>query len=272
MSQYFMCSTCGVQYAASDSEQPPDGCIICMDERQYIGINGQQWTTLEAIQPGRKNTFTPLIPGLTSIVTEPQVAIGQRAHLLQTPQIKLLWDCISMIDDATVEQIKALGGIDAIAISHPHYYSTIVEWSHAFGNVPIYIHSADRQWITRPDPVIKFWEGQTCSLADGITLINCGGHFDGSTVLHWRDGLDQKGVVLSGDTLLVVSDRRYVTFMYSYPNYIPLPPVAVNRILQMLEPYNFEQVYDAFGKIVIADGKAAVKRSAARYIQNIQRQ
>lgn len=265
MSPYYMCVTCGVQY--DSSEQPPDGCKICMDERQYIGLNGQLWTTLDAIQQHAKNTFNPLIPGLTSIVSEPKVGIGQRAHLVQTPQGNMLWDCISLIDEATVEKIKEMGGLAAIGISHPHYYSTIVEWSHAFGNVPIYIHAGDRQWITRPDPVIQFWEGQTCSPLEGLTIIHCGGHFDGSSVLHWRDGAGGEGVMLCGDTFLIVQDRRYVSFMYSYPNLIPLPVNAINRITQSIEPYPFTHVYDAFGPSITAQGKEAVMRSAQRYIE-----
>jgi hypothetical protein len=264
----YICATCGVQYPASD--QPPAHCKICEDERQYIGPNGQQWTTLEELRRDHHNTFTSLLPGLTSIVSEPKVALGQQTHLIQTPTFNLLWDCITLIDDATVAKIKAMGGISAMAISHPHYYSTIIEWSHALGNVPIYIHEAEREWVVRPDPVVHFWNGESLTLADGLTLIRCGGHFEGSSVLHWRDGLDGQGVLLVGDTISVVSDKRYVSFMYSYPNLIPLPKSKVEHIVQAIEPFNYEQVYDAFGRIVPQDGKAAVKRSAERYIKAIQ--
>ena len=266
--QNYICATCGVQYTAS--EHPPEQCIICEDERQYVGQNGQQWTTLEELRQKHHNTFNTLIPGLTSIVSEPIIALGQRTHLVQTPSFNVLWDCITLIDDATVQKVQAMGGIATMAISHPHYYSTIVEWSHELGNVPIYIHEAERQWVTRPDPVVRLWEGESCTLADGLTLVRCGGHFDGSSVLHWRDGLDGKGILLTGDTISVVSDRRYVSFMYSYPNLVPLSPAKVEHIVRSIEPLNFEQVYDAFGRIVPQDGKEAVRRSADRYIKTIQ--
>src|SRR5690349_19984308 len=106
---YYICATCGVQYPASD--QPPAHCVICEDERQYVGANGQQWTTLEEIRPGHHNTFTTLIPGLTSIVTEPKVSLGQQTHLVQTPPFNVLCDSTTLIYDATVSQIKALGGV-----------------------------------------------------------------------------------------------------------------------------------------------------------------
>jgi glyoxylase-like metal-dependent hydrolase (beta-lactamase superfamily II) len=263
----YLCATCGVQYATS--EQPPEGCRICQDERQYVGLNGQQWTTLETVQQNHHNTFTALQPGLTSIVTEPGFAIGQRAHLVQTPRYNLLWDCITLLDGATIAKIRSMGGLAALALSHPHYYSTIVEWSHAFGGIPVYIHATDQTWVTRPDPVIRFWEGDTYALADGLTLIRCGGHFDGSCVLHWRDGAGGQGVLLSGDSIYVVTDRRYVSFMYSFPNLIPLPASKVKHIVRSIEGLAFEQVYDAFGRIISQDGKAAVMRSAERYIKAI---
>ena len=44
----YICVTCGTQFA--DSQTPPAHCPICEDERQYIGWNGQQWTTLEELR------------------------------------------------------------------------------------------------------------------------------------------------------------------------------------------------------------------------------
>ncbi len=263
----YMCATCGTQYAAS--EQPPRHCIICEDERQYIGPNGQQWTTLNDLRRQHHNVFTSLLPNLTSMVTEPKFAIGQRAHIVQTAGGNVLWDSISLIDDATVEKIQSMGGLKAMGLSHPHYYSTIVQWSHTFGNFPIYIHSGDREWVTRPDPVIQFWDGDTLEIGDGLTLIRCGGHFEGSTVMHWRDGADGRGVLFVGDTMLVVADTRYVTFMYSYPNYIPLPSAKVKHIVDMVEPFAFDKIYDAFGRITPEKGHEAVIKSAARYIKAI---
>ncbi len=263
----YMCATCGVQYAAS--EHPPEGCRICQDERQYIGANGQQWMVLEDLRREHHNVFTSLISNLTSIVTEPKFAIGQRAHLVQTAGGNVLWDCISLIDDATVGGIQALGGVSAIALSHPHYYSTIVEWSRAFGNVPIYIHSGDREWVTRPDSVIRFWEGNQLPIGDGVSLVRCCGHFEGASVLHWRDGAEGQGVLLSGDTIYIVSDTRYVSFMYSYPNLIPLPARKVQQIVDRVQPFAFAKIYDAFGRIVNDKGNEVVARSAQRYIQAI---
>jgi hypothetical protein len=142
----------------------------------------------------------------------------------------------------------------------------MVEWAHAF-EAPIYIHTDDRQWVMRPDHAVQFWEGETMSLGAGLSLIRCGGHFAGGQVLHWAAGAAGKGVLLTGDILTVVSDRRYVSFMYSYPNLIPLPAVAVRRIAAAVEPYPFDRIYGAWWDRIIAnDAKAAVTRSADRYI------
>jgi glyoxylase-like metal-dependent hydrolase (beta-lactamase superfamily II) len=264
----YICVTCGVQSAPT--ETPPDGCPICQDERQYVNPNGQTWTTLETLRADHHNLIKPLEPGLTGIGTEPRFAIGQRALLVQGPEGNVLWDCISFIDEATVEAVDKLGGIAAIAISHPHFYDSMVEWSRAFEDAPIYLHVANRQWVMRPDPAIVFWEGERQALGQGITLIRCGGHFDGSTALHWAAGADGRGALLTGDTIQVVADRRYVTFMYSYPNQIPLPASTVNRIVEAVRPFEFDRLYGGwFDAVVSTDARAAVERSAARYVRMI---
>src|SRR5262249_31451149 len=211
-------------------------------------------------------------PGLIGLGIDPQFAIGQRALFLRTPAGNVLWDCLSLLDEAVVEALRALGGISAIAISHPHYYSSMVEWSRAFGNAPIYLHAADRQWVMRPDQAIAFWEGEAKVLAEDLTLIRCGGHFDGGTVLHWAGGAGGKGALLTGDIIQVVADRKNVSFMYSYLNYLPLPASAIERIVKAVEPFSFDRIYGAFWDMVIeADGKAVVRRSAERYLKAIGR-
>jgi glyoxylase-like metal-dependent hydrolase (beta-lactamase superfamily II) len=262
----YICATCGVQHGETDA--PPVHCPICEDERQYIGKDGQRWTTVENLQKDHHNRIEEVAPNLTGIGTVPGFAIGQRALLVHTPEGNVLWDCISLLDDATLEAIRARGGISAIAVSHPHTVGSLVEYSHAFGNVPIYWHADNREWVMRPDPAFEFWEGETCQLLDGLTLIRCGGHFTGSAVLHWAEG---RGALLTGDTMYVVQDRRFVSFMYSYPNLIPLNANTVQHIVDSLEPYAFDRIYGGWwDSIVKSDAKAAVKRSAERYIRMIR--
>ncbi len=265
----FICTTCGIQY--SESEVPPEECRICADERQYVGLDGQQWTTLDALASSHHNRLTEEEPGLCSFVTEPRFAIGQRAFLVQTPAGNVLWDCISLLDDQATEAIADAGGLKAIAISHPHYYTTCVEWSRTFGGVPVYLHAADKQWLTRPDGAIRYWDGGTLELTGGLTLIRCGGHFEGGTVLHWKEGAEGRGALLAGDIIQVVPDRRWVSFMYSYPNLIPLSGRAIRRVVNSVEPFAFDRVYGAFPMLTVpADGKRAVTRSAERYLRAIQ--
>jgi hypothetical protein len=182
----FICTTCGTQYAESD--QPPAACAVCQDDRQYLKVTGQQWTTLDTLRMTHRNSIRFEEAGLTGIGVEPHFAIGQRALLVRTRGGNVLWDCVPLLDPALVEMVQALGGVSAIAISHPHYYTSMVEWSRAFGAVPIHLHAADRQWVMRPDKAIAFWDGDTKPLADGLALVRCGGHFDGGTVLHWPAG------------------------------------------------------------------------------------
>jgi glyoxylase-like metal-dependent hydrolase (beta-lactamase superfamily II) len=263
----YICVTCGTQYPESD--QPPAHCPICEDERQYVNPDGQQWTTLEALRPNHQMMIEQLELGLHHLKPEPKIGIGQYAHLVQTPNGNILWDCVPFIDDATIKAVNALGGIRAIAISHPHFHTVMVEWSRAFENAPIHIHAGNRPDVVRPDSAIHYWVEETLPLFDGVTLIHCGGHFAGSSVLHWRDGAEGRGVLLTSDTIDVVADTRYATFMYSYPNLIPLPPSAVRRIVAAVEPFAFDRVYESFGLVMDGDAKAKVSASAERYIRAI---
>ncbi|MBV9251642.1 MAG: MBL fold metallo-hydrolase [Acetobacteraceae bacterium] len=263
----FICTTCGTQYPPS--EQPAAGCTICQEERQYVNPLGQSWTTLASIQRTHFNAFRQHEPGLIGIGTMPAFAIAQRALLLRTERGNIMWDCISFIDDASVQIVRALGGITAIAISHPHYYSSMIEWSQAFGRAPIYIHARDKQWVMRPDPAVVFWQEDTRELAPGVTLIRCGGHFEGGTVLHWAQGAGGKGALLSGDIVQVVPDKN-VSFMRSYPDLIPLDASSVQHIADVLERWPFDPIYGAsWDRIIPSGGKQKLSFSVHRYLAAI---
>jgi glyoxylase-like metal-dependent hydrolase (beta-lactamase superfamily II) len=264
----FVCTTCGVQYAPT--AQPPLQCEICEDERQYLRPSGQQWTTFAKLKQSHRNSIRQEEPGLLSIGMEPAFGINQRALLLRTAVGNILWDCVALLDPGLVELLSAVGGVQAIAVSHPHYYSSIVEWSRAFGGAPIYLHADDRRWVMRPDPAIEFWEGERQNLLGGVSLIRCGGHFDGGAVLHWPDGAARQGALLTGDVIQVAADRKSVSFMYSYPNFIPLSASKVERILSAVEPLAYERIYGAFGDLVIRENAPdVVRRSAQRYLHAI---
>jgi glyoxylase-like metal-dependent hydrolase (beta-lactamase superfamily II) len=262
----WICVTCGVQYPPTETH-PPE-CPICLDERQYLGWEGQRWTTMaELVAGGHTNLFTDEEPGLVSIGTEPSIAIGQRALLVQTPAGNVLWDCITFLDEATVTRVRELGGLAAIAISHPHFYDAMTTWSAAFGDCPVYIHAADAEWVQYPGPGLVLWEGATREILPGVTLINTGGHFAGSTVLHWADGADGRGALLTGDSITVVNDRRWVSFMYSYPNLIPLSDAEVRYLADAVRPFPYQRIYSLWeGRVTPTDGHDAVERSAARYL------
>jgi hypothetical protein len=258
----YVCVTCGTQFA--DSNAPPPGCPICEDPRQYVPEDGQRWTTLEELQASHQ-TEVRADGELEGIGMAPSFAIGQRALLPPHGERRLMWDCITLLDDAGAAAAEERGGLAGIAISHPHYYSGMVEWAHRFG-CPIHLHADDARWIMRPDPAVELWDGETKDLGDGLTLIRCGGHFAGGTVLHWAAGAGGRGALLSGDIVQVIPDRAHVGFMYSYPNLIPLAPAAVARIAEALAPWAFETIHGAWwGRLVARDGKGAVARSAERY-------
>ncbi len=112
----------------------------------------------------------------------------------------------------------------------------MVEWSRAFGGAPIHLHEAERPWVMRPDPCVRFWKGRTLELRGGLTLVSTGGHFEGYQVLHWPGGAEGRGALMAGDQPQICMDPKQVTFMYSYPNYIPLNAPAIRQVMECLEP------------------------------------
>jgi len=264
----FICTTCGVGHAPSAT--PPVHCPICEDERQYVNARGQSWTTLADLQANHTNDIRALEPGLWGIGATPQIAIGQRALFIPQPGGGILWDCTPLVTDAAVAHIKAQGGLRAIAISHPHFYSSMVDWSEAFGGIPIHIHESNRPHVMRQSDRIRYFSEDRIDLGQGITVTRCGGHFAGSAALHWP-GLDGRGVLMTGDTIMVVPDTRWVSFMYSFPNLIPLNAKSVERIVKAVRSYGYDRIYSGWwDRVMDRDAKAAVVRSAERYIAAIR--
>jgi hypothetical protein len=265
----FICVACGTQFA--DAGREPERCPVCEDERQYVGRGGQRWTTLEALRRDHRNRIEPEADGLLGIGTEPAFAINERALLVRSPGGNLLWDCIALVDDDTVARVREAGGIRAIAISHPHYYSGMVEWSRAFGDVPILLHAADREWVMRDAPVIEYWQGETRPLWDGMTLVRCGGHFAGGTVAHVPQLSEGRGALLTGDIIQVAMDNRHVGFMRSFPNYIPLSARAVRAVAAAVAPVALDANHRAgWGRRIERDARAALERSVARYVAALE--
>jgi len=256
----WVCQTCGVEHAEGSGV-----CAICADERQWVPAGGSEWATLpELARAGRRVRIAEIEPDLFGITVEPKVGIGQQTHLVRTPAGNLLWDPVGYLDDEAVGRVRELGEVAAIAASHPHMFGVQVEWSKALGGVPVLVSEADASWVQRPDAAIQTWSGRY-EVAPGLTLHQVGGHFPGSSVVHWTAGAGGKGVLLVSDTIHANPDRATVTFLRSYPNRIPLSPAVVQRITSTVTQFAFDRLYDNFGRPIEAGAAAAVTRSAERY-------
>lgn len=258
-----ICETCGTQFAAMN--EPPATCPICEDERQYVGWSGQRWTSHAALA-ARHALRIEDDAGLLGIGVTPDFAIPQRALLLPTDAGNILWECVSLVTAEGVAELGRRGGVDRIVISHPHFYASMIQWSEALGGVPILLHEADREWVQRPSPLIRHWSGDELRLSGDVCLVRCGGHFPGSTALHWQRG-PRGPALFPGDALQVVMDRRHVTFMYSYPNFVPMRSSDVRAMRARLAPYAFRDVYGyTWGRNIIGDARAAVDASFERHL------
>ncbi len=265
----FICTTCGTQYAASPT--PPARCRVCTDDRQHVGWNGQHWAThaeLSATHEVRIEEDGALL----GIGIRGGFAIPQRALLVPTSIGNVMWDCISLVTQDAIDTIEQHGGIALIAISHPHFYSAMVEWSDALGGVPILLHIADRDWVMRPSPGIEHWHGDELTLAGDATLVHLPGHFPGSSALHWHDTSNGRRALLTGDSLHVTADRRHVTVMHSVPNYIPVDHTIIHGLQRRLAAIDFDDLYGfTWGRNIIGDARHSVEASLDRYLTAIGR-
>ena len=257
----WLCTTCGVEYVAAATA--PGYCRICDDERLYPGNADDPWIAQSALARDRRVTFAELEPGLQGVQLQPGFCINQRAVLVAAATGAILYDCVAMVDDEAAARVAALGGLQAIVPSHPHFYGAMGSWSTRCGDAPIWIHELDREWVPPGTANVQLWSGETMALGDDATIVRIGGHFDGAQVLHWT-GADGRGVILAADTISIARDARWVSFMRSNPNYIPMAPAAVDHIVRALEPYAFDRLYGS-SKAVRRDAKAVIARSAERY-------
>lgn len=263
-----ICETCGTQFGASST--PPRACPICEDDRQYVGWRGQTWTTHDALA-SRHTVRIGEEAGLLALGMAPSFAIDQRAFVLPTDAGNILWEALPIVTQEAVEAIRAHGGVDAIAISHPHFFASMVEWSEALGGVPILLHAANRPWIHRPHRNIELWSGDTLRLSPSVTLIRTGGHFAGSTALHWASGPRPGGALFAGDVPQVAMDRRHVSFMYSYPNLVPMRTRDVLALRRRLATYEYEDVFGyTWERNIVGGGRAAVDASFDRYLEAVR--
>jgi hypothetical protein len=261
----WICPTCGNHYPEQDS--PPGRCVICTDERQWVPASGQRWTTAaELAEAGHRSEVREVEPGLLGIGVTPPVAIGQRGLLVRTRRGNLLWDPPGFLDEHAAQAVADAGGLHAVSASHPHFYGAITEWGQRFG-ADILLPKADAGWLTRPSASVRTWSGGLTVLP-GVTLVQCGGHFPGSAVVHWAPGADGRGALFTGDTIVVTPGEDRVTFIWSAPNRIPLPEHAVRRVVDAVRPYQFDRIYGGWWEPVLRTGaRSALETSADRYIQ-----
>jgi hypothetical protein len=257
-----ICTACGTQYS---SDHNTFGlCQICDDDRQFIPESGQTWTTFNELADNYSVIAKKLNDNLCELRMTPAFAIGQRALLVITPGGNILWDCFALLNEPTIEFIKSKGGLKAIAFSHPHYYSTMNHWAETF-SCPIYIHKNDEQWVFNNGSHVNLWTGVEKVLWDGIIIVNTGGHFPGSCILH-VPFLSPKGAILCGDTFAIAPSKRHISAMYSYPNRIPLPLREMQRLKAQMEPIPFDTMYGyAAGQNIHLTARELLESSLAKY-------
>ena len=262
---HWVCPGCGAHFPPAVA--PPVQCPLCEDERQWVPATGQRWTSLEQLaQEGTRTVVREIERGMVGIGAEPSVGVGQRGVVICTRAGNLLWDPPAFVDQGAIDAVRLIGGLRAISSSHPHMYGAMVQWSEAF-DAEILLPEVDRAWLQRPSAAVRPWAGSQLVLP-GVTLVQCGGHFPGSAVVHWAQGAEGRGLLVTGDSIFVTPGEDRLTFLWSAPNRLPLSEQAVGRIVAALSPFAFDRVYGGWWSPVLrSDGERVLARSAERYIQ-----
>lgn len=254
-----ICVTCGTRY--SHAKYDAAHCVVCEDDRQYVHPDGQQWTTYDRLLRDHCVAIKRHADTLHELKVTPGFAIAQRAFLIESTEGNVLWDCLPMIDAASLAFVESRGGLAAIAISHPHYYGLMVEWARLF-DCPVYLHEKDRQWVMDDDQRVEYWQGECQSLVGRMSIVHTGGHFPGSTILHHAES----ETVFVGDTLQVSRDMKHLSVMHSFPNFIPLSDDETLRVFRRVAPLRFDAMYGAFSHQNLPHGARGVfDQSLKRY-------
>jgi len=160
-----------------------------------------------------------------------------------------------------------MGGLKAIAFSHPHYYSNMSEWAQTF-NCPVYIHEFDEQWISYKSEFIRLWNGDFKLLRDGINIIHIGGHFPGSCVLRLPTA-GGKGTIFCGDTFYIAPSKRHIAVMHSYPNQILLPKDDFITVYKRSAGLEFDILLGAFERQNLTENAQLIfTNSMKRYLDS----
>ncbi|NOT94344.1 MBL fold metallo-hydrolase [Ferruginibacter sp.] len=262
MKNTLICNTCGTTYF---EDSHPETCTICLDERQWVPPAGQSWIKSEELHHKHSVKLNRLQDRLYEVEINPMFAIGQRALLVLSEKGNVLWDCIPLLDEMTIEFIKSKGGLKAIAFSHPHFYSNMNEWAEIF-DCPVYIHKNDEEHIMIRGEYIQLWSGDETDLWDGMKLICIGGHFAGSSILH-VPFLSKEGTIVCGDTLFLSPSKKHFSIVYSSPNRIPLPLAEIRRIKKRLDSVPFDSFYGYIkNQNLRKDVKEILETSMAKYV------
>ncbi|PWN48353.1 hypothetical protein IE53DRAFT_389448 [Violaceomyces palustris] len=348
-SKKLICCTCGAQYSQEDPSKlfPPNSCIICLDERQYVAPGGQKWTNLEELEFGEGRLDFEMVPEPSEpcilrlksffsggggdgdgadLPSSPvrrggwrdTVGIGQTPILVTTTKGILIWDCSALFTRNLASRILQLQQSSrlpflGIFVSHPHFYNSSLTWAKAL-STKVHISSLDKEWYLRglcqvsdglyslvdtaredfsPEERLDIqacsehvvaWEGDVLEVVPGVKVLRCGGHFPGSSILVWdrdltpgHDTTSQRagdgnarrgGVALCSDTFMPCPDGKTFSFMWSYPNMIPLKPKDVEKIWQSVRPYPFQDVIGGWpGKAILGSSHEKLRISACNFVE-----
>ena len=238
----YVCANCGFWQRYFER---PGWCPLCMDVRHVVPREGWRFLDLSAAQQAWPTCWEELGEGAWRFWNEPVEGIGPSGYLLRQDGGNVFFEGCTVFDDAALDYIAALGGINVLSASHPHSYGALWQLQDRFGP-ELALPAADFAW-TAALRVTWPWDDMLAPMP-GVTLHRTAGHFEGHAILHDA----RRRLLLCGDAFkfeLDPTDRRRATTISTHKAFVrgvPLTPFELGRYRTIFASLDFAATWTPF--------------------------
>ncbi|WP_018259494.1 MBL fold metallo-hydrolase [Methylobacterium sp. WSM2598] len=238
----FLCDNCGFwqRHVAA-----PPACPLCLDARHVVPQQGWRFRTVAEAQAAFPCHWAEVEPGVWKFWNDPVTGIGPSAYLVTTPHGNLGFEGCTVLSDAALDHVAALGGVAVLSASHPHSYAALPQLQDRF-DPELALPAADFAWSAALR--VSWPYDDQLEPLPGLVLHRTAGHFDGHAVLFDR----ARGILFCGDALKFELDpedpRRALTISAhkAFVRGVPLTPAELRRYREVFAGLDFVQTWTPF--------------------------
>ena len=234
----FVCDNCGFWQKCF---QAPSTCAVCQDFRHTPPPRAFRFLSPQEAAREIASTWSQVQDGVWEIRAEPAFGIGTVAYLIEHPAGNILWDGAAFYSPEALDFIESRGGLKWLAASHPHAYGAAGQLQDRF-EPTVAVAVADLRWTNAFNVSWPFDE--RLELAPGLEILRTGGHFDGHSILFWRE---QKAL-FAGDMLKFHFDQAPtgISCHKAFNRRVPVSHAEARRYREVVRELDFETVFTSF--------------------------